>query len=317
MSATTPDALLHPRVTRANGAALAAALAADPAGSIGSRIARFAVGALIEEAHLTPKPALVDRRGSGAHRDLDLALMTRSAHALAPTFAALANASVGQAPSARLRTELASIGRAGEATMMRATGGSNAHRGAIWIVGLLVAGATIACEAGSASDPRIICTLGAQIACFPDYAAIPADSNGARVRARYGVGGARREAQDGFPHVLNAGLPTLQAARRNGSGENAARIDALLSIMSTLDDTCLLHRAGPPALDAAQRGAREVLVQGGSASLSGRAALYRLERALMAMNASPGGAADLLAATLFIDKLVQYGTGGSDHEWKT
>ena len=33
------------------------------------------------------------------------------------------------------------------------------------------------------------------------------------------------------------------------------------------------------------------------------------------MNASPGGAADLLAATLFIDKLVRYGTGRSTDEW--
>ncbi len=285
------------------------------ADGIATRLARFAVDALIEEAHLTPKPALVDRRGSGAHRDLDLAVMTRSAHALEPTFAALSKASCGEAPSAMLRTELAAIGRAGEAAMMRATGGSNAHRGAIWIVGLLVAGATLCHDSGEAWQPRPICEFGAQIACFPDYAAGALDSNGARVRARYGVGGARREAQHGFPHVLRAGFPTLQARRRRGDGENAARIDALLSIMTTLDDTCLLHRAGRPALAAAQSGAREVLARGGSASLAGRAALYRLEQTLLALNASPGGAADLLAATLFIDKLVRYGAGGSENAW--
>lgn len=282
---------------------------------LAARLARFAVDALVEEAHLTPKPALVDRRGSGAHRDLNLAVMLRSAHALGPTFAALARASRGKPPSAALRTELASIGRAGEVAMMRATGGSNAHRGAIWIVGLLVAGAAICHDSGESWHPRPVCELGAQIACFPDFAAVASDSNGARVRARYGVGGARREAQHGFPHVLRAGLPTLRATRRRGDGENAARIDALLSIMTTLDDTCLLHRAGPPALDLAQRGAREVLASGGSASLPGRAALYRLERTLLGLNASPGGSADLLAATLFIDKLVRYGAGGSQNGW--
>jgi triphosphoribosyl-dephospho-CoA synthase len=282
---------------------------------VAARLARFAVDALLDEAHLTPKPALVDQRGSGAHRDLDLAIMTRSAHALEPTFAALAQASRGREPSATLRTALAAIGRVGEAAMMRATGGSNAHRGAIWIVGLLVAGAAICHDAGKGWHAQPICELGAQIACFPDYAAVRADSNGARVRARYGVGGARREAQHGFPHVLHAGLPTLQAARQRGESEDAARIDALLSIMTTLDDTCLLHRAGPGALDAARHGAREVLTQGGSASLPGRAALDRLERTLLALNASPGGAADLLAATLFIDKLVQHGTSGSKNAW--
>jgi triphosphoribosyl-dephospho-CoA synthase len=291
--------------------------AALPTGvdGVAARLARFAVDALLEEAHLTPKPALVDRRGSGAHRDLNLAAMTRSAHALEPTFAALADASRGKGPSAALRTELAAIGRAGETAMTRATGGSNAHRGAIWIVGLLVAGATICHDAGEPWHARPVCELGAQIACFPDYAAVAADSNGARVRARYGVGGARREAQFGFPHVLHAGLPTLQATRGRGDGEDAARIDALLSIMTTLDDTCLLHRAGPPALDAARRGAREVLAQGGSASLPGRAALHRLDQTLLALNASPGGAADLLAATLFIDKLVRCSASGSKNAW--
>ena len=289
----------------------------DSASAPASLLAALAVQALIEEAQLTPKPALVDRRGSGAHRDLDLARMLRSAHALEPTFAALARATRGQRPSATLRSELAALGRAGEITMMAATNGSNAHRGAIWIIGLLVAGATIAHDTERAWQPRSICAYGARIACFPDYAAplLPADSNGARVRQRYGVGGARREAQDGFPHVIEHGLPALEAARRRGHGENAARIDALLAIMVSLDDTCLLHRAGPPALEAAQRGAREVLACGGSASLAGRAALYRLDRRLVAMNASPGGAADLLAATLFIDKLVRYGTGRSPDEW--
>src|SRR5581483_6608133 len=96
--------------------------------------------------------------------------------------------------------------------------------------------------------PADVCAQAARIAQFADLAAPPADSNGARVRARYGVGGARREAQDGFPHVLQVGLPALVGARRAGVGEGAARIDALLAIMTTLDDTCLLHRAGLPAL---------------------------------------------------------------------
>ena len=74
----------------------------DSASAPASLLAALAVQALIEEAQLTPKPALVDRRGSGAHRDLDLARMLRSAHALEPTFAALARATRGQRPSAAL-----------------------------------------------------------------------------------------------------------------------------------------------------------------------------------------------------------------------
>jgi triphosphoribosyl-dephospho-CoA synthase len=281
-----------------------------------TQLARAAITALIDEAELTPKPALVDRRGSGAHRDLDLARMRRSAHALEPTFAALARAARRRGePSALLRAELAQIGRAGEQDMMHATGGSNAHRGAIWIVGLLVAGVALETSSGSFTrapvageatrlDASRVCTLAAQIACFPDRFAAPSDSHGERARQRYQVGGARREAQDGFPHALEVGLPALHAARARGVDENAARVDALLAIMSTLDDTCLLHRAGLAGLHAGQYGARRVLDAGGSSTAAGRVALDALECALLALNASPGGAADLLAATLFLDMLA-------------
>lgn len=106
-------------------------------------IATHAVDALIAEARLTPKPALVDKRGSGVHRDLDLDTMLRSASALQPTFLAIARAASNAGPSQALREQLARIGREGEAAMIRATNGSNAHRGAIWIVGLMCAGAAM------------------------------------------------------------------------------------------------------------------------------------------------------------------------------
>ncbi|WP_237179841.1 triphosphoribosyl-dephospho-CoA synthase [Paraburkholderia sacchari] len=298
-----------------------------------AQLARFARDALIEEARLTPKPALVDARGSGAHVDLDLATMLRSAHALEPTFEALARASRGATPGHALRTDLARIGRAGEAAMMRATGGSNAHRGAIWIVGLLVGGATISHTPPDDASPFArgghprgghphaaqIAETAARIARFDDLLAPtvrqPAQSNGERVRQRYNVGGARREAQDGFPHVIHVGLPALHAARAQGRDEAEARVDALLAIMASLDDTCVLHRAGLAGREAAQAGAQRVRDAGGIATRAGRAAFDALERALLALNASPGGAADLLAATLFIDKLVHHRIGGRTVSW--
>jgi len=293
-----------------------------------ARLAQYAVEALIEEAQLTPKPALVDARGSGAHRDLDLPLMLRSARSLEPAFAALARASRGRTPSATLRAELAQIGRAGEQDMLRATNGSNAHRGAIWIVGLLVAGASIVLDDDASlslpaapapmqpqshaqSHAARVCETGAQIACFPDRFAAPADSNGERVRQRFKVGGARQEAQDGFPHVIDVGLPALRAARAKGIGESSARLDTLLAIMASLDDTCLLHRAGLDGLRAGQHGARAVLAAGGASTHAGRRALAALDTELLMLNASPGGAADLLAATLFIDKLAHRAASGS------
>src|SRR5271157_4406099 len=74
-------------------------------------LSTLAVSALVEEAELTPKPALVDRRGSGAHHNLDLARLRRSAQILQDGFAALARAATGEQPSLQLREQIGRIGR--------------------------------------------------------------------------------------------------------------------------------------------------------------------------------------------------------------
>jgi triphosphoribosyl-dephospho-CoA synthase len=265
----------------------------------GLQLADLAVDVLKAEAMLTPKPALVDARGPGAHRDLDLSAMLKSAGSLHGTFLNMATAAAGREPDQALREQLARIGRAGERCMFAATQGSNAHRGAIWVLGLLVAARAIQGEAG----PRETASLAARIAAFPDRYGPAQDSHGARVCRRYGVRGARGEAVAGFPHVVDVGLPAMWAARAKGADETCARLDALMAIMATLDDTCLLHRGGLPALEAAQRGARDTLMAGGSSSAAGRRALLRLDAELVERNASPGGCADLLAACIFLDRL--------------
>jgi triphosphoribosyl-dephospho-CoA synthase len=264
-----------------------------------AELAERAVGALILEALLTPKPALVDQRGPGAHRDLDLAKLLRSARALRGTFHRMALDAGSGVAGVPLRERLGEAGRHGERAMLAATGGSNAHRGAIWVLGLLVAALALL---GSDAAPGEAAAAAARLARLPDRRAPRGSSNGTRVCREFGVGGARGEAQAGFPHVIKVGLPALAAARRGGAPESCARLDALLAIMSSLDDTCLLHRGGWAALAAARSGARRVLTLGGSATPAGAAALLALDAELVSRNASPGGCADLLAACLFLDQ---------------
>jgi triphosphoribosyl-dephospho-CoA synthase len=258
-----------------------------------------AVSVLIEEAELTPKPALVDRRSNGAHHDLDLGRLQRSAQALQDGFAAIAWAASGGTPSLRLREQLGRIGRDMERRMMAAIDGSNAHRGAIWSLGLLVAAAAQLSDRNAAS----IAAEAAALARLPDRFAPRQLSHGERARLRFGVAGARGEAQAAFPHAIRVGLPTLRAARDRGVPEDCARLDALMAIMASLDDTCLLHRGGLAALEAAKAGARAVLAAGGTAAPAGHERLHRLHAELMARWASPGGSGDLLAVTLFLDRL--------------
>ena len=263
-------------------------------------LADQAVDALIDEADLSPKPALVDRRGTGAHHDLHLSLMHASALALWPCFREMAEAAqaFGEVDQP-LREALGQIGREGESAMLAATGGINTHRGAIWALGLLVAARALSTPG---EDVGTLAARAGRIALIDDrFAPRQQDSHGLQVQRRYGARGAREEAQSGFPAVLTHGLPQLMRSRKRGMGEQNARLDALLAIMATLEDTCVLWRAGPEGLQAMQQGARAVLDVGGSATLAGRRRLRELDTRLLALNASPGGAADLLAACLFLD----------------
>ncbi|MGZ7455905.1 triphosphoribosyl-dephospho-CoA synthase [Pseudomonas sp. Ma2-10] len=274
--------------------------------SLAERLADLAVDALIDEADLSPKPALVDRRGNGAHTDLHLGLMHASALSLWPAFKDMAEAAIefGEV-GLPLREAIGLIGREGEQTMLATTGGVNTHRGAIWALGLLVAAAALQPESKAAGS---ITLRAARLALLDDRAAPRPLSHGAQVAQRYGARGAREEAQLGFPAVIQRALPQLKRSRAAGHGEQNARLDALLAIMTNLADTCVLYRAGEQGLQTMQLGAQAVLDAGGSASLAGRRRLHELDQQLIALNASPGGAADLLAACLFIDR-IESGAG--------
>lgn len=262
-------------------------------------LASLAREALIAEAELTPKPGLVDRRGSGAHHDLSLSLMCQSATAIEPYFAAMASCSQGQNLDGNLRSHLAAIGRDAERAMYRATQGSNSHKGAIWILGLLVAAAMRV----PGENAREIATEAGAIARLPDRAQPKLLTHGDMVRHRYRAGGARMEAATNFPHVIQYGLPMLRDRRARKYPENICRLDALLSLMAEIHDTCVLYRGGIEALHMVQSGAQAILKAGGSSSASGQERLRALDRELIARHISPGGSADLLAATIFLDAL--------------
>ncbi|MGW5633393.1 triphosphoribosyl-dephospho-CoA synthase [Streptomyces sp. NPDC003832] len=256
-------------------------------------LARAAVAALTGQLTLFPKPGLPDPRdldARTAHRDHRA--LCWSAKALAPGLAAMAAAArrTGE-PTPGLRAELGSIGRCAEHRVGLAGGG---HRGALWTLGLLVAGAAL--------DPGEATAVAKRIAAHPDRGAPRRPSRGSSVSAKYGAAGARGEARAGFPHVRRA-LHALTAARAAGAPEPRCRLDALLTVMSTLQDTELLYTAGPVGLRQVQAGARGVLEAGGTATAAGTAALAALDAELHAHAWSPRGSAGLLAGALFVDAL--------------
>lgn len=76
-----------------------------------------------------------------------------------------------------------------------------------------------------------------------------------------------------------------------------------MALIATVDDTCILHRSGMNALIITKKGAKEVIDNGGASTEKGFNSLIKLDKTLIKINVSPGGSADLLASTLFLDSI--------------
>ena len=293
--------------TRGIGADFRSTLDADACDNFPQRIAALARNCLHLEIATWPKPGLVSHLDNGSHVDMDAAMFLRSAIAIAPYFAELVDAGARGAAMPALRR----IGLRAEVAMLRATGGVNTHRGAIFGLGLLCAAAG-AREAAGAVCGETLGTIvarcwGADILAGPRLCA----SHGERARQQYGAGGARVEAARGFPNVYQIGIRALRHARRLAPGDvEAQRVHACLALIAATDDTNLLHRGGRDGLEFAQASARAFLERGSIAQANWRSAAAMIHTAFVARRLSPGGAADLLAMSLFVDRLDREGDIG-------
>lgn len=276
-------------------------------------LAHLACDALRQELDTTPKPGLVDRHDNGAHADMDYRLMLRSIEALRPYFVKLAQA--GQQEKADHVT-ISAIGIEAERTMLAATGGVNTHRGALFALGLALVARTrvtkyqsnkvTRCQSNKItryqsnevtkyqSNKVTKCQGGlqatiAQIAqAFPDTQG----THGSKAVSQHQAKGALAMAREGYAQLFSDWLPFLHDLKQQGDPHACHK--TLLRIMSQLDDTNILHRCG---FEVAQHVKAEALETLNDFSIT---RLEAMNCRFTAENISPGGAADMLALTLFI-----------------
>lgn len=270
-------------------------------------IGRIAVRSLYREVALAPKPGLVSPADNGSHDDMDMSTFFRSLFSLRHYFRDIARAGAEGAGFATLQ----SLGLAAETQMLAATGGINTHRGAIFNLGLLCAAAgRIAAQGATMRAEHVAHTVvrcwGADIlAARPADGTPQANSHGLRVARRHGTTGAREQAAAGFPDVIGASLPALRAvlALPGDARETRAAVQALFVLIARLDDSNLLWRGGRIGLDYAQGTARSFIAAGGVFADDWAVQAQATHAAFVARRLSPGGAADLLAVTLFLHEL--------------
>jgi triphosphoribosyl-dephospho-CoA synthase len=268
-------------------------------------IAEQAYRALLNELATWPKPGLVSYVDAGSHHDMDAAMLRRSAEALRPFFAELALAARHGAGMSGLRE----IGMRAEAAMLFATGGVNTHRGAIFGLGLLSAAAATIARVSNDGGVRAPGPLGGIVAqrWGRDIrrGPFPLHSHGSAALRQYGAGGARAEAAAGFPSLYEIGLPALRLGRLLAPDDQAAApVQACFALIAAVRDTNLLHRGGSKGARYAVDAAAAFLSAGGVGAPEWRARAASIHAGFVARRLSPGGCADLLAMTLFVDAMA-------------
>ncbi|GAA4017564.1 triphosphoribosyl-dephospho-CoA synthase MdcB [Actimicrobium antarcticum] len=259
-------------------------------------IAHLAVRSLHQELVLHPKPGLVTPFSNGSHRDMTAQTFMRSLFALRHYFKKITRAGADGAGFDALRE----LGIAAEQQMLVATRGVNTHRGAIFAIGMLCAALGALAVRQQPLDQamlrRVLLQLwGADL----QRHGMPAHeaSNAPQIHA---VRGARAEAMLGFPSVFEIGLPQLTATLAAGRGWHAACVDTLFALIARINDTNVLHRGGLDGAAMARALARKFMQEGGTGTSDWQARAADCNDQFVAMNLSPGGAADLLAATCLV-----------------
>ena len=271
----------------------------------GMQVGQMAVQSLMDEVYTTPKPGLVDRRNSGSHRDMDLSAFAASAQALEPYFREcfrLGHETADLQPGETFAL-LRQAGIRGEGEMYRATGGVNTHKGAIFTLGILCGclGRLWTPEAPILPMEKLLenCATMGKVA-LKDLEGLTSPATaGEKLYLERGITGIRGEVAGGLPSVVRIGLPAYRMALEAGYSPNDAGAVALIHLMAQVEDSNLHHRGGRDGAAWAREEAKKLL------PLPDMARIAELDDAFIARNLSPGGCADLLAATLFLVSLYE------------
>ena len=237
-------------------------------------LAALAQRALFVELDTPMKPGLVCPDSPGAHSDMDYTVMAAGIRALRPFWSQMALAP--DAPS------LIALGIEAEKAMMAATGGVNTHRGAIFCLGIAL-NAAMRCfpdngrfsqSANNQQDMQIaLCDIAGSILCnqlnVNDLTKTPL--TGARAIAATGY---RQLFEDWLPYyrdtlglrprydnVIPSEASELRPRYDNviPSEASESHLKLLLRIMSTLDDTCVVHRVGKERAEIVKKEAEALL----------------------------------------------------------
>ncbi len=277
------------------------------------RIEKIIENALIQEVLTTPKPGLVDLHDNGAHTDMNPDLFIRSAKTIAPYLREMCEIGYKKEETPKqIFRWIQKIGVQAEKAMFEETDGVNTHKGAIYNLGILSAAAGICYRQKHQFILADILELSREMTeksiqeFFKELDRREPRTHGEYLYKTYGEKGIRAQVEAGFPVISEHSYPAMCKCIEQGMEQNAMQVHVLLEIISVLSDTNVLSRSHGDysAAEWMKQEAGAVLSDGGMLTEKGRNHLEKWNEECIERNLSPGGAADILAATIFLFQLV-------------
>lgn len=282
-----------------NHLALAARLV--PPTTVPYIVAHLATRALKAELNTTPKPGLVDTHDSGAHRDMDHALMMRSIRAMHPYFVRLATLGY-DSPKLPAHDDIVRIGIEAEKAMFKSTGGVNTYKGALFSMGLALTAATYIIGRGKVATTThgkeyvpgdLLSAIIIQLANgFPDTSGTHGSRAKQLAQSGCSLKSALDNAREGYSQLFGEWLPFYET--RIKGDDSYVKHKTLLRIMCDLDDTNIVYRTDYDTMLNVKTQARHLLEDFSEAGIDD------LNRDFVSRNISPGGSADMLALVVFL-----------------
>lgn len=284
-----------------------------------SKIAEKALQATLFEVAVEHKPGLVCPTSNGAHTDMDYFTFLASSAALTTYWQQLATFGYEKGSEEgtktdyqEVRKQLRLMGLEAEEAMFEATKGVNTQKGIIFLIGIgCFASAFVLAKQTKFSQKafRSCVKKVAEGLINEDFGRgySKQETHGKEAFQVYGkdlAGGARQEAEQGFPTVFDYALAYLNSQIAESidvfKKEDWQEVltNLLMLIISKTNDINILYRKNAGILRQVQCQAARVLSTSSETKKSKQ--LKEFADYCMLHNISPGGAADLLALSLFV-----------------
>jgi holo-ACP synthase/triphosphoribosyl-dephospho-CoA synthase len=259
--------------------------------------------ALLSEISLDPKPGLVSPSDNGAHTDMDYHTFIQSTAAISNSFNRLFSSILVDDAEYSI-DKLREIGIQAEQQMKWATSGINTHRGAIFL--LLLLGYSIAKNIKENNDltdqniKTVILEFNQLLKNDPLNDIEKSHGNEVRKQTNNNEYGIKSEITNGLPSLFYAGIIPFRiyhfTNQKCAEQKRKIMIYSLLNIMSQNNDTNIIYRGNENLLNILKQKSKNCLRDIKSDNWESYEQLCNWAKA---NNLSPGGSADILAASIF------------------